>query len=172
MNSRLIVNSELCTGCRLCELWCTLTKYGEVNPWKARLRVVREEPVTPLAEEEKNRVPICVPIVCQHCKKAPCIDVCPVQALSRNPETRAVVLDEEKCISCKACAEACPFQAIFETPDGQIIKCDLCEGDPECAKHCPTRALTYGAVDIALVDARKRRAEQLAPKSLHHPAPV
>ena len=26
----------------------------------------------------------------------------------------------------------------------RIIKCDHCGGDPECAKVCPTGAITYG----------------------------
>ncbi|MCB1863435.1 MAG: (Fe-S)-binding protein, partial [Gammaproteobacteria bacterium] len=26
---------------------------------------------------------------------------------------------------------------------GKVIKCDLCGGDPACAKACPTQAITY-----------------------------
>jgi Fe-S-cluster-containing hydrogenase component 2 len=26
---------------------------------------------------------------------------------------------------------------------GKVQKCDLCGGDPECAKACPTGAITY-----------------------------
>jgi len=172
MKNRLMVDAEVCTGCRLCEFFCSLTKFGEVNPYKTRLRLFREEPNAPIPDDSKNRVPVCVPLVCQHCTKAPCLEACPVQAISVDATTGAVILDEQKCIGCKACAEACPFHAIFETPEGQIIKCDLCGGDPECAKHCSTKALTFTSVGQAFSEARQQRAEKLAPKILHHPALV
>ncbi len=32
-----------------------------------------------------------------------------------------------------------PFDAIQVSPDGKILKCDLCDGDPVCVKYCPPR---------------------------------
>ena len=32
------------------------------------------------------------------------------------------------------------------------MKCDLCEGDPECAKACPTDAITYIDADWTGLD--------------------
>ena len=38
---------------------------------------------------------------------------------------------------------ACPFGATFvNTDNGQVLKCDLCDGDPTCVKVCPTEAIT------------------------------
>ncbi len=51
----------------------------------------------------------------------------------------AVVISESKCIRCLACVEACPFGAIHIGPDREILKCDLCGGEPVCAKYCPPR---------------------------------
>ena len=48
-------------------------------------------------------------------------------------------LNEEKCIGCLACVDACPFGAIQINPDGDVLKCDLCGGDPVCVKYCPPR---------------------------------
>lgn len=53
--------------------------------------------------------------------------------------TGAIVIDEEKCIRCLACLEACPFEAIQVSPSGEMLKCDLCGGDPVCVKYCPPR---------------------------------
>jgi Fe-S-cluster-containing hydrogenase component 2 len=41
-----------------------------------------------------------------------------------------------------ACLEACPFGAVsFDHEHETAIKCDLCGGDPKCAKFC--RALPH-----------------------------
>jgi len=57
--------------------------------------------------------------------------------------TGAVVIDEQKCIGCKACVTACPFGAILLTPEGTLIKCDLCKGDPKCVKYCYFGAIKF-----------------------------
>ena len=31
----------------------------------------------------------------------------------------------------------------YNQDTGKVIKCDLCEGEPECATACPTDAITY-----------------------------
>ena len=49
---------------------------------------------------------------CRKCRDAPCIAVCPANALEKNTEgvvTRAVNL----CISCKSCVVICPFGTLM-----------------------------------------------------------
>jgi Fe-S-cluster-containing hydrogenase component 2 len=78
-----------------------------------------------------------VPHLCAQCKDYPCIDSCPVDALSTDPITLAVLVDKEACISCSACIPACPGQIpILHPEDNKAIICDLCDGDPECVKVC------------------------------------
>ena len=56
----------------------------------------------------------------------------------------ALEVDAARCIGCLSCVFACPFGATFVDPaSGEVLKCDLCEGDPTCVKVCPTGALTY-----------------------------
>jgi Fe-S-cluster-containing dehydrogenase component len=46
------------------------------------------------------------------------------------------------------CTIACPFGTVnYETASGKVAKCDLCGGDPWCAKACPTGAITYIEAD-------------------------
>ena len=80
------------------------------------------------------------PIICRHCKNPPCLSACPVVgAMVEDEKTGVVVIDELKCIGCLNCVEACPFGAIFVGPNREILKCDLCGGDPECVKYCQPR---------------------------------
>ena len=46
-------------------------------------------------------------------------------------EDGVIIRDEDKCIGCRLCAVLCPYNAVT-TLDDEIIKCDLCDGDPKC----------------------------------------
>jgi Fe-S-cluster-containing hydrogenase component 2 len=51
------------------------------------------------------------------------------------------------------CTIACPFGTINYNQDtGKVQKCDLCAGDPACAKACPTGAITYIDADWTGLD--------------------
>ncbi len=97
---------------------------------------------------------VSVPVMCLQCEDACCEKVCPVHAISRNSDG-AVVMDAEKCITCKMCVSACPLGNISFSPiTKRVFKCDLCGGDPKCAKFCPSGAITF--VDPVESADRKR----------------
>jgi len=71
-----------------------------------------------------------------------------VDALTRHPETTAVVVDKEQCIGCGLCVEACPFGYMqLDKSIKQAIKCDLCGGNPVCVQMCMANALHYGSIN-------------------------
>ena len=120
---------DLCTGCMTCELMCSLKKTGRVNPAYARITIHRS-----LEDGE------CTPTICRHCKVPLCQKACQVpDAMFEDKQTSAIVIDEKKCTGCRACADACPFNAIQIGPEGEVLKCDLCGGDPVCVKYCQPR---------------------------------
>ena len=41
MDKILTVDIDKCTGCRVCELVCSMTKLGEFNPSKAHIKVMK-----------------------------------------------------------------------------------------------------------------------------------
>ena len=43
MDKVLIVDTDKCTGCKICELMCSMTKLGEFNPRKSYIRVLKNK---------------------------------------------------------------------------------------------------------------------------------
>jgi len=121
---------DLCTGCTACQLACAARAVEGYNPRLARLKVLVE------GENFLNR-----PVVCSQCENAFCLRSCPVEAISRNPDTGVVLIDKEVCTGCKACIEACPDGMIQLDGQGKADKCDLCGGDPLCVRYCVAGAL-------------------------------
>lgn len=76
------------------------------------------------------------------------MQACPVDAIAYDAATGAKVILEAACVGCKVCTIACPFGTVnYNSDTGKVIKCDLCGGDPECVKACPTEAITYVDAD-------------------------
>jgi ferredoxin len=48
----------------------------------------------------------------------------------------------------------------YSSATGKVIKCDLCGGDPACAKACPTDAIVYIDADWTGLDRMRAYAEQ------------
>lgn len=109
---------------------CSMEKISGYNPGRSRLIISHKK------ENLYHK-----PIVCNQCENAYCMNVCPVKAIMRN-DMGIVLIDEEKCIGCNLCVEFCPENLVSMDPDtGKAVKCDMCHGDPECVKACPTGAL-------------------------------
>jgi Fe-S-cluster-containing hydrogenase component 2 len=97
-----------------------------------------------------------LPMLCQQCEDAPCMAVCPKDALARDPVLGRVTLDYDLCIGCKLCVVACPFGGMgIDTVTRRVIKCDLCDGDPTCVRFCDPGALQY--VPASSVSLMKKR---------------
>jgi Fe-S-cluster-containing dehydrogenase component len=91
-------------------------------------------------------------IICQHCDAPDCLPACPSGALAVD-RRGVIVMNDDECTRCGACAAACTFGAIFYHPaSDRYLKCDLCasrsEG-PLCVAVCPVAALTVGTAGWA-----------------------
>ena len=131
----IAIDYDKCTGCRICEIACSVKHNGQVNPSKSRIRVVRIE--------TEGRA-LSFPVMCMKCVEAFCIAVCPMGAISKDADTGARVVNIDACVACSGCVYACPFGAI--TVDrilGHAFNCNLCEGDPTCVRYCPRDAIQY-----------------------------
>jgi carbon-monoxide dehydrogenase iron sulfur subunit len=148
----LYIDYQKCTGCRTCEMVCSAKHDGILNPMRSRIKVMKWE-----AEG------LYVPMSCQQCQDAPCMNVCPVKAISRDEDMARVMVDYDVCIGCRACVAVCPFGAMsFNTIDKQVFKCDLCDGDPQCARFCDVNAIEYIDADEVSIDKKRLAAERLS----------
>ena len=146
MGKILAIDYEKCTGCRLCEMVCSVKHDGVSNPHRSRITVVKWEWVGKY-----------VPITCQQCQSAPCMEVCPVKAISRDKTLDSVVVSDAVCIGCRMCVAVCPFGAmIFDKRANKVKKCDFCGGEPQCARFCEPRAVRY--VESTAVSNEKKVA--------------
>lgn len=134
MNQKVLVfEAKKCIGCRLCEQICTMTHFKVTNPKKSRIRIIRDD------EKQLDQA-----IYCHFCVDAKCIEACEFDALSRDPNTNAIVVNEEECVGCRKCIEECPYShPVMHPTEEYVLICDLCQGNPECVEICPENAIQY-----------------------------
>ncbi len=78
-----------------------------------------------------------VPHLCAQCVDYPCVGSCPVQALSTDPNTKAVLVDQREMHKLRRMHTRVPWQRPNLHPgDNKATICNLCNGDPECVKVC------------------------------------
>jgi carbon-monoxide dehydrogenase iron sulfur subunit len=142
VNKAIVINPSKCSGCRSCEVVCSMVKEGEAGIFKSRIKTLRYP--------DDN---FYLPRVCFHCKRPYCISGCPTEAISKDGRSGVVNIDAEKCTGCGVCIESCPFGAIFMV-NSVAVKCDLCGGNPMCVKYCEPAAITYGEPIESAVENR------------------
>ena len=135
--SYIAVDHARCSGCGICEAECAMAHGHVLDTWRSRIQPRHFEPALDIIS------------LCASCTDAPCIAACPKEAgaLTRDRITGAIILNEEKCIGCRACITACSkdrADVIRMNREGTkaLGICDLCAGDPACVKVCPEQCLS------------------------------
>lgn len=91
-----------------------------------------------------------------------------MNAISKR-EDGIVVMDEELCFGCMACAAACPFAVIqFDLEKDVAVKCDMCLSrvenglKPACVNHCPAGAILFGDINEISQQMNRERVQRRA----------
>jgi len=144
----LMVDPSRCTGCRSCEMACSLYHEGKCSPVLSRMRIIKYETIG------KS-----YPSVCSQCSKPQCLAACQQGAISIDRTTGAVNIDQALCTGCHSCLTVCP-QIGFHPEKRVAFKCDLCNGSPQCARFCPSGALIFSGADEHLMARRRALADR------------
>lgn len=144
-NFVLAVNRAKCTGCQRCEYNCTLTNDGKAHPFISRIHTRDYVQFGKKVDADfyENHGLFgdwsIHPETCRQCDNAPCVNACPVKAITPDPYTGVRMLDQDTCVGCGACVKACPFGMAKMDPEiNKSTKCILCGA---CVAGCPTNAL-------------------------------
>ncbi len=168
-------------GCNACVTACTdyngLKRTGrpEIDAQWVR-KVTLKDPNTDIVRA--------APMMCQHCEKPPCVDVCPTGASFKRADG-IVLVDKHICIGCRYCMMACPYKArsfIHEEEDDQKINnpsgkgtvegCTLCVdridagGQPACVDACSREggAMIFGDLNDPYSEIAKAMRTQPSAK--------
>ncbi len=159
----MVFDLRLCDGCKKCTEACQKMHF---LPDELEFIKVYE------LETDAGQA-FFLPIPCMMCHSAPCYKVCPVKATFYD-EDGLVLIDQDKCIGCRACIAACPYDARYYNFDhgidvdpaevpfaagpeypgfqkmGTVGKCAFCshllkKGElPACVDRCSMEAIYIG----------------------------
>ncbi len=182
----IVVDLDRCTGCHTCTVACKFE--NDLGLGNYRCDVLD---VGPFGKHPDISMYF-LPVMCQQCENAPCIDVCPTGSSYRDAGNGVVNIDEATCIGCRSCLSACPYS----DPSGQtrpsvrwlrpdtntVTKCNLCNhltaksdgieniddtydiehAVPPCVHNCCNGARYFGDLDNPESTVAKAVAEAQA----------
>lgn len=139
----MVIDLKRCIGCYSCVVACKEEHFLPPGIFWNRVLVTQEGTYPAVTKE-------ILPILCNHCKEAPCVKVCPTGATTRR-EDGIVLVDADKCVGCRYCIMACPYQQrtsfrkytpyfqgdgytppeelgkrLYPLQEGTVVKCNFC----------------------------------------------
>lgn len=168
------IDLDECTGCDLCVIACKDEYVGNPRkPWTLAQPDTGHfwMDVNSLERGTAPKVKVThMPLLCQHCDNAPCMKVCPEDAIARR-EDGLVWIDSEKCTGCGLCQEACPYDVIYMNESENVAqKCTGCAHIvemgkmPRCADVCPRDAIYFADEDDPKMIELRKGSEFLHPE--------
>lgn len=146
MNFGFIIDNRKCIGCHACTVACKSEHDVPIGVNRTWVKYIEK------GEFPDTRRLFSV-MRCNHCADAPCVEICPTEALYTRKDG-IVDFDDRRCISCKACTQACPYDSIFINPETMVAqKCNYCSHrtdiglEPACVVVCPEHAIISGDMD-------------------------
>jgi len=146
MKYGFIIDNRKCIGCHACTTACKSEHDIPIGVNRTYVKQVEKG-------EFPNTRRIFSVMRCNHCTDAPCVEICPVEALYTRDDG-IVDFDNNRCIGCKSCMQACPYDALYIDPDNKTAaKCNYCAHRvdvgraPACVDVCPEHAIIAGDMD-------------------------
>ena len=101
MRYGMLINMDRCVGCAACVMACKVQNGTPAGTYwcNVTFRETGKYPDTHI---------YAMPMQCQHCANPKCVVACPTGA-SYVDENGNILINQEECIGCSACAQACPY---------------------------------------------------------------
>jgi len=145
-NYGFVIDLKKCIGCHACTIACKSEHDIPVGVNRCWVKTV-EKGTFP------NTQRFFLPVLCNQCEDAPCMKICPTNALYKRRDG-IVDLNGAACIGCRACMTACPYDQLFIDPNTRTAeKCNFCANrvenqlQPACVSVCPTECRIFGDMD-------------------------
>jgi Fe-S-cluster-containing dehydrogenase component len=113
----MIIDLRKCVGCGACALACktenntALRHDGQTFNWADFLHET--------GGTFPNTSFRTLPVLCNHCSDAPCVEACPVEPKAMYKTADGITMhNDERCIGCRACQDACPYSMDEVGKDG------------------------------------------------------
>lgn len=143
MDYGFVIDNRRCIGCHACTVACKAEHEVPLGNFRTWVKYV-----------EKGAFPdvrrYFTVLRCNHCREAPCVNICPTRALFHRKDG-IVDFDSEHCIGCRSCMAACPYDALYIDASTQTAaKCNYCAHkvelglEPACVTVCPEQAIIAG----------------------------
>lgn len=146
MQYGFIIDNRKCIGCHACTVACKSEHDVPIGVNRTWVKQVEKG-------EFPNTRRVFSVLRCNHCTDAPCVEICPVEALYIRKDG-IVDFNNDRCIGCKSCMQACPYDALYIDPDTHTAaKCNYCAHrvdvglEPACVNVCPEHAIISGNID-------------------------
>ena len=145
MQLGFVIDQSRCIGCHACTVACKAENNVPVGDFRTWVKYTEE------GEFPSVKRSFAV-LRCNQCSEAPCITICPTNALEKRPDG-IVDVNPKACIGCKSCMHGCPYDALYLGADNTAEKCHFCAHRterglaPACAVVCPTEAIIPGDFD-------------------------
>lgn len=143
MQYGFVIDHSRCIGCHACTVACKSENHVPLGKFRTWVKY------TEAGAFPQVRRSFAV-LRCNQCTDAPCVEICPVNALVKRKDG-IVDVDPAACIGCKSCMQGCPYDALYINDDsGTAEKCHFCAHRtelglaPACAVVCPTEAIIPG----------------------------
>lgn len=143
MQYGFVIDQDKCIGCHACTTACKQENGVPLGSFRTWVKYVEKGTYPQVKRHFLVQR-------CNQCSKPPCVDICPVGALSKRPDG-IVDVDRDACIGCRACMQACPYDALYLNEDlGAVEKCHFCAHRvevglaPACVNVCPVGAIIPG----------------------------
>ena len=159
MKYGFVIDNRKCIGCHACTTACKSEHQVPVGVNRTWVKQVEKG-------EFPNSRRLFSVMRCNHCTDAPCVEICPTEALFVR-EDGIVDFDKDRCIGCKSCMQACPYDALYIDPQtNTAAKCNYCAHridvglEPACVNVCPEHAIISGDMDDANSEISQLLARQ------------